>query len=61
CTGCREPGVKIGHCAECGIRNCVKEKGFDTCGDCTEMETCQIVAMVHKHVPDAITNLKNLN
>ena len=61
CTGCREPGVKFSHCNECEIRNCVKAKGYDTCRDCNEMETCTIVAGVHKYVPEAITNLKNLN
>jgi Protein of unknown function (DUF3795) len=61
CTGCREEGVKFAHCAECQIRNCVQAKGFDTCGDCLEMGNCTIVAGVHKYVPEAITNLKNLN
>ncbi len=61
CTGCREEGVKFGHCDLCEIRNCVKEKGFETCGDCKDMETCDIVAVVHKYMPEAIQNLKNLN
>ena len=61
CTGCREPGVKFSHCNECEIRNCVKAKGYDTCGECKELETCTIVAGVHKYVPDALMNLKNLN
>lgn len=61
CTGCREPGVKFSHCKECEIRNCVEAKGYDTCGDCMEMETCTIVAGVHKYVPEALMNLKNLN
>jgi hypothetical protein len=61
CTGCREPGVKFSHCTECEIRNCVKTKGYDTCGECKELETCTIVAGVHKYVPDALMNLKNLN
>jgi len=61
CTGCREPGVKFSHCSMCEIRNCVKAKGFDTCADCSDMETCAIVANVHKYVPEAIANLKNLN
>jgi hypothetical protein len=61
CTGCREDGVKFSHCTVCEIRNCAKSKGFSTCGDCSEMETCSIVAGVHKYVPDAIQNLKNLN
>jgi hypothetical protein len=61
CTGCREEGVKFSHCNVCEIRNCVKEKGFNTCGDCADMETCVIVSAVHKYVPEAITNLKSLN
>ncbi len=61
CTGCREEGVKFSHCEVCEIRNCVNAKGFDTCGDCPEMETCAIVAPVHKYVPEAAANLRNLN
>ena len=61
CTGCREDGVKFSHCTVCEIRNCAKSKGFSTCGDCGEMETCSIVAGVHKYMPVAIQNLKNLN
>jgi len=59
CTGCRMEGVKFSHCEACEIRNCVRKKGYDTCGDCDEMGTCAIVAMVHKYVPQAIENLKN--
>jgi len=61
CTGCREEGVKFSHCSVCEIRNCVKAKGFNTCGDCPELESCNIVSGVHKFVPEALTNLKNLN
>ncbi len=61
CTGCREEGVKFSHCEMCEIRNCVKARGFDTCGDCPEMETCTIVAAVHKYVPEAVKNLRDLN
>jgi len=61
CTGCREDGVKFSHCSECEIRNCVKAKGFETCGDCNIMDTCTIVVGIHKYVPEAITNLKSLN
>ena len=61
CTGCRIEGVKFSHCETCQIRNCVKEKGFETCGDCADMETCEIVGYVHKSVPEAVNNLKNLN
>lgn len=61
CTGCKEDGVKLGHCSVCEIRNCVKVKGYETCGDCPEMDTCAIVSGVHKYVPEAILNLRSLN
>ena len=61
CTGCREEGVKFNHCEVCEIRSCVNEKGFETCGDCSEMTTCIKVSAVHKYVPEAILNLKSLN
>jgi hypothetical protein len=35
------------------IACCVAEKGFDTCGDCKELEHCQIVGAVLNNAPDA--------
>ena len=61
CTGCREPGVKFGHCEVCEIRNCVKSKGFQTCADCDQLERCGIVGNVLQFVPEALENLKSLN
>jgi hypothetical protein len=61
CTGCREEGVKFSHCEVCEIRICAKTRGFNTCADCQEMESCSIVSVIHKYVPEAITNLRNLN
>ena len=61
CTGCMEEWVKFNHCMVCEIRNCVKAKGFNTCGDCKEMDTCTIVSGVHKYMPEAIRNLRELN
>jgi hypothetical protein len=61
CTGCREEGVKVLHCAECEIRNCVKSKGFDTCADCEKLDSCSIVGDIHKYVPGTLENLKSLN
>jgi hypothetical protein len=49
--------VKFAHCNTCEIRVCVNAKGYETCGDCAEIDTCSIVAMVHKHVPEARQNL----
>jgi hypothetical protein len=61
CTGCREAGVKFDHCYKCEIRNCAQGRGFETCGECPEMGTCNIVAPVHQYVPEAIENLRSLN
>lgn len=61
CTGCNEEGVKFGHCSMCEIRKCAQAKGFNTCGDCSELESCNIVAGVLKAVPDALANLRSLN
>jgi hypothetical protein len=61
CTGCREEGVKLGHCSECEVRNCVVYKGFNTCADCDQLKSCSIVGSIHKFVPDALANLKSLN
>jgi hypothetical protein len=61
CMGCRTDGVKFGHCSECEIRKCVYGKGFNTCGDCKELDTCQIVGFVIQNVPGAKENLLNGN
>jgi hypothetical protein len=61
CTGCREPGVKIGHYEQCEIRKCVISKSFQTCADCDIMEKCELVANIHKHAPEALDNLRSLN
>ena len=57
CTGCRTAGAKFGHCAVCEIRNCATGKGFGTCGECADLDTCQIVGFVLQHVPGAKDNL----
>jgi len=60
CTGCREEGVKFSHCGECEIRNCVKAKGYQTCADCEELDTCAIVGAIFQHAPELKDNLKSL-
>ncbi len=61
CTGCMEPGVKIGHCYECQVRNCAISKGFQTCAECGQLESCELLAQIHKFDPSALENLKSLN
>jgi len=59
CEGCRTNGAKTVYCDRlCGIRQCALKKGFETCGDCPELDSCQTVAMVIGNNPDARRNLK---
>jgi len=61
CTGCREEGVKFSHCDVCEIRNCAHAKGFQTCGECVELDVCPIVGAIFQHMPELKENLKSLN
>ena len=61
CTGCREEGPKFSHCTVCEVRKCAKLKGFETCADCNELDTCNIISSIHKYVPEARENLNSLN
>jgi hypothetical protein len=61
CVGCRETGVKMGHWGECKIRLCAVEKGYQTCGECEQMNQCELVGQVFKFLPEAIENLRSLN
>ena len=57
CFGCRAGGVKFAYCSFCEIRKCVNEKGFNTCGDCKELDNCQIVGAILQNNPNAKENL----
>jgi hypothetical protein len=61
CTGCREEGAKLGHWSMCQIRTCAASKGFNTCGECKDLENCSIISGVLKFSPDALKNLRGLN
>ena len=59
CDGCRMDGKKTVFCDKlCPIRQCAMQKGVDTCGDCSEMEHCSKIAMVHANNAEAKRNLK---
>ena len=59
CEGCRCDGQKTVFCDKlCQIRQCAMKKGFETCGDCSELDNCKTVAMV---VGNNMEALKNLN
>lgn len=60
CMGCRADGVKFAYCSDyCAIRKCVNGKGLNTCGDCIEMDNCQIIAPIFMHNPIAKENLQS--
>jgi len=61
CTGCREVGVKFGHCEQCEIRRCALSNNFVTCAECEKMEYCIMIKSVHQYVPEALENLKSMN
>jgi hypothetical protein len=51
----------MAHASICEIRKCADLKGFITCGECSEMEICNIVAPIHENDPETILNLRGLN
>ena len=59
CQGCRVAGIKTVFCDSlCGVRQCALKKGVATCGDCPELEKCEIVGMVIANNPETLKNLK---
>jgi len=61
CTGCRGDGAKTPFCDKlCSVHNCVREKGLDTCADCTQMDVCQEIGRIASNNPSAMENLKQL-
>lgn len=59
CLGCRTEGVKYLYCDRmCPIRKCARGKGYDTCGDCPDVDSCRIVGDLFDNVPEARGNLK---
>lgn len=62
CTGCRADGVKTPYCNSlCPIRKCGQRKGFQTCGDCPELNKCKTVGIVISNNSEALNNLKNIS
>jgi hypothetical protein len=57
CVGCRVEGAKIGHCSECGMRNCAVSRGLENCGVCAEYESCAKIGEFLKMVPTAKATL----
>ena len=59
CVGCRVDGVKTPYCELlCPIRQCGLGRGYATCGECREMDTCKKVGMIVGNNPEALRNLR---
>ena len=51
-------GLSVADIGERGeIRKCVNKKGFNTCGDCKELNSCPIVSAVFLYATNAKENL----
>ncbi len=62
CEGCRVDGIKTVYCDSlCAIRQCALKKCVATCGDCPDLEKCQVVGMIISNNPTALENLKRNN
>ena len=57
CMGCRTDGAKFGYCSMCQMRSCATGRGFATCGECAELDSCPKIAPILQHSPDARRNL----
>lgn len=60
CMGCRNEGVKYYFCSHmCQIKKCCADKGYETCGNCPEMEHCEKLRPLHEFDPSTKENLKH--
>lgn len=60
CSGCRVEGVKTPYCESlCPIRKCAMGKGYETCGDCSQLETCEKVRAIIGNNAEAKKNLQD--
>ena len=60
CTGCRIDGVKTPYCQSlCPIRQCAMGKEIETCGKCSELESCEKIGAIISNNPSALEKLKN--
>ena len=59
CEGGRVDGVKTVYCEHlCEVRQCARERGAATCGDCPDLEQCQMVGEIFVQNPDARDHLR---
>lgn len=45
CLGCRQEGMKTYFCSSlCEVRKCCTAKGFETCAECADKASCEMLA-----------------
>jgi Protein of unknown function (DUF3795) len=59
CTGCLQDGIKISHCEECHIRDCVILKHVGHCSECV-LYPCNKIEEFHEKVPEAKSTLEKI-
>ncbi|WP_024993688.1 DUF3795 domain-containing protein [Phocaeicola paurosaccharolyticus] len=58
CMGCRTEGVKSILCDSlCEIRKCIEFKGYNTCGDCLDIDYCAYLYNVMSNMPECRKNI----
>ena len=58
CAGCRIDGVKFAYCdSMCPIRQCAMKNGFETCGNCAKMKSCEKISMITGNNKEALERL----
>ena len=61
CTGCRVDGAKTSFCDKlCPGHNCVREKGLETCADCSQTKNCPTLGQIAANSPCVTENLNRL-
>ena len=59
CAGCRIDGVKTPYCGSiCPIRQCALSRNYETCGVCSELDSCDKVGMIIRNNEKALRNLR---
>ena len=59
CDGCRMDGRRTPFCESmCPIRVCVTSKGYGTCSECPEMESCDKLRMITSTNKEALGRLR---
>ena len=59
CTGCRVEGVKFYFCSHmCEVHKCVAAKGYETCGECPDKNSCKKVGAIWENCAEAKENLE---